>query len=119
MEDSDAKVFKEAFTSIRSSASDRCKASAARHHRSREEARCGLKASSRHRDASIADRNDDLRDDEGNRLAAAWRGFLAGVVRKKLKLKLNSEKIDGTRVYRVDGADSAKSSGRQSKRRTA
>ena len=47
------------------------------------------------------------------------RGFLAGVVRKKLKLKLNSKKIDGTRVYRVDGADSAKSSGRQSKRCSA
>ena len=47
------------------------------------------------------------------------RGFLAGVVRKKLKLKLNSKKIDGTRVYRVDGADSAKLSGRQSKRRSA
>jgi hypothetical protein len=31
------------------------------------------------------------------------RGFLAGVVRKKLKLKLNSKKIDGSRVYRVDG----------------
>jgi hypothetical protein len=39
------------------------------------------------------------------------RGFLAGVVRKKLKLKLNSKKIDGSRVYRVDGADSAKQSG--------
>ena len=47
------------------------------------------------------------------------RGFLAGVVRKKLKLKLNSNKIDGTRVYRVDGADSATPSGRQSKRRAA
>ena len=47
------------------------------------------------------------------------RGFLAGVVRKKLKLKLNSKKIDGNRVYRVDGADSAKPSGRQSKRRPA
>jgi hypothetical protein len=47
------------------------------------------------------------------------RGFLAGVVRKKLKLKLNSQKIDGSRVYRVDGADSAKPSGRQSKRRPA
>ena len=47
------------------------------------------------------------------------RGFLAGVVRKKLKLKLNSKKIDGNRVYRVDGADSAKPSGRQSKRRAA
>ena len=30
------------------------------------------------------------------------RGFLAGVVRKKLKLKLNSKKIDGTRIYRID-----------------
>ena len=30
------------------------------------------------------------------------RGFLAGVVRKKLKLKLNSKKVDGTRVYRID-----------------
>jgi hypothetical protein len=47
------------------------------------------------------------------------RGFLAGVVRKKLKLKLNSKKIDGSRVYRVDGADSATPSGRQSKRRAA
>jgi Protein of unknown function (DUF3489) len=47
------------------------------------------------------------------------RGFLAGVVRKKLKLKLNSKKIDGSRVYRVDGADSAKQSGRKSKSRTA
>ena len=47
------------------------------------------------------------------------RGFLAGVVRKKLKFKLNSKKIDGSRVYRVDGADSATPSGRQSKRRAA
>jgi hypothetical protein len=47
------------------------------------------------------------------------RGFLAGVVRKKLKLKLNSKKIDGSRVYRVDGADSAKPSARRSKRRAA
>ena len=47
------------------------------------------------------------------------RGFLAGVVRKKLKLKLNSKKIDGNRVYRIDGADSAKPSARQSKRRAA
>jgi hypothetical protein len=47
------------------------------------------------------------------------RGFLAGVVRKKLKLKLNSKKIDGSRAYRVDGADSAKPNDRQSKRRPA
>ena len=47
------------------------------------------------------------------------RGFLAGVVRKKLKLELNSRKIDGSRVYRVDGSDSAKPSSGQSKRRAA
>src|SRR5262245_48332573 len=29
------------------------------------------------------------------------RGFLAGVVRKRLKLKLTSRKVDGERVYRV------------------
>jgi Protein of unknown function (DUF3489) len=29
------------------------------------------------------------------------RGFLAGVVRKRLKLKLDSEKVDGNRVYRI------------------
>jgi uncharacterized protein DUF3489 len=47
------------------------------------------------------------------------RGFLAGVVRKKLRLKLSSNKVDGSRVYRVDGTDSVKPSGRQSKRRSA
>ena len=34
------------------------------------------------------------------------RGFLAGVVRKKLGLTLQSEKVDGLRVYRVIGDDS-------------
>jgi hypothetical protein len=29
------------------------------------------------------------------------RGFLAGVVRKRLKLKLSSDLIDGNRIYRV------------------
>lgn len=29
------------------------------------------------------------------------RGFLAGVVKKKLKLGLTSEKVNGTRVYRI------------------
>jgi len=35
------------------------------------------------------------------------RGFLAGVVRRKLGLTLQSEKTDGERVYRVieDGAE--------------
>jgi len=44
------------------------------------------------------------------------RGFLAGVVRTKLKLKLVSEKIEGTRIYRIDDADSAKTNGRNAKR---
>ena len=47
------------------------------------------------------------------------RGFLAGVVRKKLKFNLNSEKIAGNRVYRVDGGDRIKAGSRQSKRRAA
>ena len=34
------------------------------------------------------------------------RGFLAGVVRKKLKLKLQSNKIDGHRVYHIAGEGS-------------
>jgi hypothetical protein len=36
------------------------------------------------------------------------RGFLAGTVRKKLKLPLLSEKIDGVRTYRIGAAKSAK-----------
>jgi hypothetical protein len=44
------------------------------------------------------------------------RGFLAGVVRKKLKLNLISKKIDGTRVYRVEGASSGGPSARQIRR---
>ena len=31
------------------------------------------------------------------------RGFLAGVVRKKLNLTLHSTKVDGQRVYRIEG----------------
>jgi Protein of unknown function (DUF3489) len=31
------------------------------------------------------------------------RGFLAGVVNKRLKLKLGSSKVDGIRVYRITG----------------
>jgi len=37
------------------------------------------------------------------------RGFLAGTVRKKLKLALLSEKIDGVRNYRIGTAKAAKS----------
>jgi hypothetical protein len=44
------------------------------------------------------------------------RGFLAGVVRKRLKLRLGSKKVDGTRVYRIASGDSGKSGPRQFKR---
>jgi hypothetical protein len=46
------------------------------------------------------------------------RGFLAGVVRKRLKLTLGSKKVDGTRVYRVAG-DSGKPGARRSKRQSS
>ena len=36
------------------------------------------------------------------------RGFLAGVVRKRLKLKLSSKKVDGYRVYQIGGTDRGK-----------
>ena len=45
------------------------------------------------------------------------RGFLAGVVRKRLKLKLGSEKVDGDRVYRIAGGDGRKSVPRLPKHR--
>jgi Protein of unknown function (DUF3489) len=35
------------------------------------------------------------------------RGFFAGVVKKKLKLNLTSEKVDDTRVYRIGKAGAA------------
>jgi hypothetical protein len=47
------------------------------------------------------------------------RGFLAGVVRKKLKLKLSSAKIDGHRVYRIDHGNRIEARGKRSKRRAA
>ena len=47
------------------------------------------------------------------------RGFLAGVVRKKLKLRLTSKKIDGTRVYRIDGDHSIGTTSKSSKCRAA
>ena len=46
------------------------------------------------------------------------RGFLAGVVRKRLKLKLCSKKVDGNRVYQItrgSGSKSAKKSARPSR----
>jgi hypothetical protein len=48
------------------------------------------------------------------------RGFLAGVVRKKLKLKLGSEKAGEHRIYRIEGGGSRKtSSPRKAKSRAA
>jgi hypothetical protein len=41
------------------------------------------------------------------------RGFLAGVVRKRLKLKLVSKKINGNRIYQIATEDSPKESTRQ------
>ena len=45
------------------------------------------------------------------------RGFLAGVVRKRLKLKLKSRKVDGERVYHIAGANSGKAARRSSEQR--
>ena len=44
------------------------------------------------------------------------RGFLAGVVRKRLKLKLGSKKVDGERVYHIASGKSGKSGQRSPKR---
>jgi len=46
------------------------------------------------------------------------RGFLAGVVRKRLKLKLDSAKVDGTRVYRLASGAASKAAARQPTRRS-
>ena len=40
------------------------------------------------------------------------RGFLAGVVRKRLNLKLSSEKVDGNRIYQIRSSDGGKPSAR-------
>jgi hypothetical protein len=47
------------------------------------------------------------------------RGFLAGVVRKRPKLKLTSKKADGTRVYQIGGGGNAEAHLRPLKRRAA
>jgi Protein of unknown function (DUF3489) len=44
------------------------------------------------------------------------RGFLAGVVRKKLQLKLESTIVHGDRVYRIGDAASSKSGGSRMRR---
>jgi hypothetical protein len=68
-----------------------------------------------------------LRSSSGSTIAAmmkvtGWqqhsvRGFLAGVVRKRLKLKLSSKKVDGNRVYQITGGGGTKTGIRPSKRR--
>jgi hypothetical protein len=47
------------------------------------------------------------------------RGFFAGVVKKKLRLKLTSKKVDGNRVYRISGTAGARARSARSKRRAA
>jgi hypothetical protein len=47
------------------------------------------------------------------------RGFLAGVVRKRLNLKLSSEKVDGNRVYQIKTNDDGKPGARAAQRRSA
>src|SRR6516162_2301604 len=47
------------------------------------------------------------------------RGFLAGVVRKHLKLKLGSKKVDGVRVYQIAGVESSKHGPRKSERQSS
>jgi hypothetical protein len=47
------------------------------------------------------------------------RGFLAGVVRKKLGLTLISDNSDGERVYRIAGAASAKSKSKPKRKAVA
>ena len=41
------------------------------------------------------------------------RGFIAGVIRKRLKLKLGSAKVDGTRVYRLAAGTASKAASHQ------
>ena len=47
------------------------------------------------------------------------RGFLAGVVRKRLKLNLSSKKLDGNRVYQIASADKRKPGSPRSKQRSS
>jgi hypothetical protein len=47
------------------------------------------------------------------------RGFLAGVVRKRLKLKLASRKVDGVRVYQIADDDGGKPDRRRSRHRSS
>jgi Protein of unknown function (DUF3489) len=70
-----------------------------------------------------------LRSSTGTTIAAVmkatgWqqhsvRGFFAGVVQKKLRLKLDSKKIGDNRIYRIIDAGSTRSTSRSQSRRPA
>jgi Protein of unknown function (DUF3489) len=47
------------------------------------------------------------------------RGFLAGIVRKRLKLNLTSHKVDGSRVYRITNAEDDRTRKTSASRRRA
>jgi hypothetical protein len=47
------------------------------------------------------------------------RSFFAGMVRKRLKLKLGSKNVDGNRVYQIASGDGGEPSSPQSKRQPA
>jgi hypothetical protein len=47
------------------------------------------------------------------------RGFLAGVVRKRLSLKLNSEKLNDNRIYKIKSSNGGKPSARAARRQPA
>jgi hypothetical protein len=56
--------------------------------------------------------------------AAGWqqhsvRGFLAGVVRSRLRLNLSSQQVDGGRVYRITDGDDGVAKAGQSRHRVA
>ena len=47
------------------------------------------------------------------------RGFFAGAVRKRLKLNLNSQLVDGERIYRIAGSGKGKPGAAETKQRVA
>jgi hypothetical protein len=47
------------------------------------------------------------------------RGFFAGVMQKRLRLKLDSRKIDGNRIYRIVDAGGTRSNSRRPSRQSA